>query len=306
MAWVIRTLILGLLTLMASCRKGSVAVSTVPSPRESTNQQVFEVKGIVQAVHMAQNEVVIKHEAITNYMPAMTMPFEVKNTNQLAGLLPGQPVSFRLVVTETEGWIEQIRSLGPSTNIASTAASLEAAGVHRVSEVQPLNVGDSLPQYQFTYQFGQLITTSQFKGQALAITFLFTRCPFPTFCPRMANQFAEAQQKLLSASQGPTNWQLLTISFDPEFDTPAVLKAYAQNHHYDPKHWNFATGDLGDITALGEQFGLAFWHDESGSITHNLRTIVIDANGRVHKVFEGGNWTSDELVTEVVQAAAKH
>jgi protein SCO1/2 len=118
----------------------------------------------------------------------------------------------------------------------------------------------------------------------------------------MANQFAEAQQKLLAMANSPTNWHLLTISFDPEFDKPAVLLAYALAHQYNPKYWTFATGELIDITAIGEQFGLAFWHDETGSITHNLRTVVLDSGGRVQKVFEGGDWTSAELVAELVKA----
>jgi protein SCO1/2 len=235
------------------------------------------------------------------------MPFDVKDINELAGLVPGQPVSFRLIVTDTDGWIDRIRRLGQPTNALNSAVNLDQeVGVHRVRDVRPLGLGDALPEYHFTNQFGEALSTPQFKGQAVAITFLFTRCPFPTFCPRMANQFAEAQQKLLALPNAPANWQLLTISFDPEFDTPPVLKAYAQSHHYDPNHWSFATGDLGDITAIGEQFGLAFWKDGSGSITHNLRTVIIDANSRVQKVFEGSNWTSDDLVAELVKAAVNH
>jgi protein SCO1/2 len=175
--------------------------------------------------------------------------------------------------------------------------------VQRVPDVEPLELGDPLPQYYFTNQFDLAITTTQFKGQALAITFLFTRCPFPTFCPKMANQFGEAQQKLLSLSGGPTNWHLLTITFDPDFDKPSVLKSYAESHHYIPEHWTFATGDLTAITAIGEQFGLQFWHDQTGSITHNLRTVVIDRDGRIQKIFKGGDWTSAELCAELVKAA---
>lgn len=300
MVYLFRSLILILIVLLISCGKTPKQVTAVSSPSQSTNQQSFQAKGIIEAVRVAQKEVVIKHEAISNYMPAMTMPFEVKDTNQLIGLKPGQPVAFRLIVTDTEGWIDQIRGLGPPTN-----ASIETRGVQRIRDVQPLAVGDPLPEYNFTNQFGEPLSTAQFTGQAQAITFLFTRCPFPTFCPRMANQFAEAQQKLLALANAPTNWHLLTISFDPEFDTPPVLKAYAQSHHYDPKHWSFATGELIDITAIGDQFGLTFWHDGSGSITHNLRTVVIDAAGRVQKIFEGNNWSSDDLVSEILKAARK-
>jgi protein SCO1/2 len=119
----------------------------------------------------------------------------------------------------------------------------------------------------------------------------------------MANHFEELQKLFLKMGNAPTNWHLLTISFDPEFDKPEVLKSYAEMHHYDPAHWTFATGDLEDVTAIGEQVGLAFWHDGNGSISHNLRTVIIDAGGRVQKIFEGNAWTVAELAEEMAKAA---
>ncbi len=286
--------------LLSSCKKSAEPVSSSNgSTAPSTNLQVFEVKGIVKAIHLNRKEIEIKHEAIPNYMPGMTMPFDVKDTNELTGLAPEQPISFRLNVTETEGWVDKIKPLGPPQ--AAPAANVSSA--HPIRATQPLQTGQPLPEYHLTNELGQPITTTQFKGQALAITFLFTRCPFPTFCPRLANDFEETQQKLLGLTNGPANWHLLTVSFDPEFDQPAVLKAYAEAHHYDPARWTFATGDLGDITSLGDLFGLAFWHDSTGSITHNMRTAVIDAHGNLQKVFEGKDWTSAELVAEIVKAA---
>jgi protein SCO1/2 len=121
----------------------------------------------------------------------------------------------------------------------------------------------------------------------------------------MSTSFEEVQQKMLGNSAGPTNWHLLTISFDPEFDKPAILKSYAERYKYDPAHWTFATGELIDITAIAEQFGLTFWHDETGSLSHNLRTAVIDATGRVQKIYTGNKWTSDELASELQAAARK-
>ena len=288
-----------LLTLSCSKTPESVSVASQTPVTSSTNHQVFEVKGIVKSIAPARKEIEIKHEAIPGYMPAMTMPFDVKDTNELAGLHAGQSIVFRLTATDTDGWVDNIRvSALEGSNAPTAAATSEPVHV-----VQPLQIGEALPQYHLTNQLGQAITTTQFKGQALAMTFLFTRCPFPTFCPRLANDFEEAQQKLLTLQGGPTNWHLLTISFDPEFDRPSVLKAYAQAHHYDPAHWTFATGDLGDVSALGDLFGLAFWHDSTGSITHNMRTAIIDANGRLQRVFEGKDWTSAELAAEIVKAA---
>jgi protein SCO1/2 len=265
---------------------------------QNTNQRVFQVKGVIKAIRPARKEIEIKHEAIPDYMPAMTMPFDLKDANELAGLKPEQPISFRLTVTDTDGWVDQIKALGPPQVTETNAAAPSAVRV-----VRPLNIGEQLPEFHLTNELGQPITATQFKGQALAITFLFTRCPFPTFCPRLANDFADTQDKLLGLQGGPTNWRLLTISFDPEFDRPAVLKSYALAHHYDPAHSTFATGDLGEITSMGDLFGLAFWHDSTGSITHNMRTVVIDANGRLQKVFEGKDWTSAELAAEIVKAA---
>jgi protein SCO1/2 len=289
------------LLLAASCQRTPEASSgSASQPPHGSHQQVFQVKGIIIELKPRQKEVTIKHEAVPSYMPAMTMPFEVKNTNDLAGLQAGDPVSFRLTVTDTEGWIDQIRKIGPPTNTVPTTGPFRF-----VREIRPLNPGDLLPDYHFTNQLGQSFSLGKFKGRALAITFLFTRCPYPTFCPLMANHFAEAQQKLLARPQGPTNWHLVTISFDPQFDSPAVLKAYAEAYKYDPAHWSFATGTLVDITAIADQFGLAFWHDESGGLSHNLRTAVMDASGRVQKVFEGNQWTSDELVAELVKAASE-
>jgi protein SCO1/2 len=288
------------LLMLVSCKR-SPGIDSVSSSisAQSTNERIFQVKGIIKALRPRQKEIEIKHESIPGYMPAMTMPFDVKDTNEFAGLQPEQPISFRLTVTDTDGWVDHIQSLGlPSKDPGSSNSPGKI-----VRALEPLQTGDSLPEFRLTNQLGQAITTTQFKRQALAITFLFTRCPFPTFCPRLANDFAEAQQKLLTLQAGPTNWHLLTISIDPEFDQPTVLKGYAEAHRYDPAHWTFATGDPGDISALGDLFGLAFRHDSTGSITHNMRAAVIDSNGRLQKVFEGKDWTSAEMVAEIVKAA---
>jgi len=292
-------LIIGMLGL-SGCKPSAPESQGKPvASAPGTNQQIFRVKGVVISVKPKEKSIEIKHEEVPGYMPAMTMPFDVRDTKELAGIQAGDAVSFRLLVTDTEGWIDQIRKLiPPTTNGTSTTASLRV-----LREVEPLNVGDPLPECHFTNQFGQPISTTQFKGQAMALTFLFTRCPFPTFCPFLANQFAEAQQKLLKLPNAPTNWHLLTISFDPDFDKPAILKAYAERYKYDPVHSTFATGAMIDITALAEQVGMTFWRDDTGNISHNLRTIVVDASGRLRKIFTGNQWTSDELVEEILKAS---
>ncbi|MGN6552514.1 MAG: SCO family protein [Verrucomicrobiota bacterium] len=274
------------------------SASSAEATSTKTNQQVFQVKGLVIEVKPDEKSVKIKHEEIPGYMQAMTMFFDVKDTNDLAGIEAGDPVTFRMTVTDTYGWIDQIRKTGPKRNDLPTTGP-----VRFVRDVDPLDVGDVLPEYHFTNQIGQSFSTKQFKGQALAINFLFTRCPFPTFCPQTARNFAETQQQLLALKNAPTNWHLLTISFDPEFDKPAVLKRYAERYNYDSNHWTFATGALIDITAIADQLGLKFWRDQNGGFDHNLRTVVIDPSSRIQTIFIGNEWTSEELVSELTKAA---
>jgi len=148
-----------------------------------------------------------------------------------------------------------------------------------------------------------VIHLADFQGQALAFTFIFTRCPFPNFCPRMSSNFADAYKQLSSAPDAPKNWRLLSISFDPEHDRPEVLKSYAKKYQYETNHWSFATGALIDIDAITEQFGLMFPREGAG-FNHNLRTVVVDAQGKVQKVFIGNEWKVADLVAEIVKAAA--
>lgn len=269
----------------------------------TTNQQVFQVKGVVVELEPDGKTVKIKHEEIPGYMGAMTMPFEARNTNELSGLTAGDAVSFRMTVTDTDGWIDQIKKLDVPRD-ASVNTLPANAPIRIVRDVEPLNVGDALPEYHFTNQLGQAVSLSQFRGQALALTFIFTRCPFPTFCPLMSNNFRAVQEALLQNANAPTNWHLLTITFDPEWDTPPRLKGYARQFNADPQHWSFLTGTLIDITAIAEQCGLTFWREGDGSnISHNLRTVVVDARGRVQKIFTENKWTSQELAAEIMKAA---
>jgi protein SCO1/2 len=224
-------------------------------------------------------------------------------------LKAGDAVAFRMVVTKDDGWIENVRKLAPAAaepkriTLPSTNDTNGQPLTFRKSPmVEPLEVGQQVPDYKFTNQFGQPISFHQFKGQALGITFVFTRCPFPTFCPRMSVNFQQAQNKLKLMANAPTNWTLLSISFDPEYDTPARLKTYATPYNLDTNHWQFATSDLWNVDGITEQLGLQFWK-EQGTIQHNLRTAVFDARGRLQKVFTGNEWTVDEFAAEMVKAA---
>ena len=242
----------------------------------------------------------IEHEEIPNYMEAMTMMFDVKESSILTGLAAGDNVTFRMLVTEEDGWIEAIQKLdGPRTPLPPLAP-----GLRRVREVEPLAVGDRMPDYVFTNTLGEAVHLTNYLGDAVGLTFIFTRCPFPTFCQRLSGSFSATQKKLQAMTNGPTNWRLLSITIDPEYDTPERLKAYARRYDADPKRWDFLTGDLTDITAIGEQFGLQFWRpDPAAPINHNVRTVVINAAGRVHWMTVENEWAPSSLAEQIVEAA---
>ena len=277
-----------------------------------TNRQVFQVKGVVKELKPNGKTAVIAHETIPNYMDAMTMDFDVKDKSELAGLNPGDAISFRMVVTKDDGWIENVRKLPPATptnaNQVITLNSTNDTNVgplkfRRSPIVEPLAIGAAVPDYKFTNQFGAPISLAQFKGRALGVTFIFTRCPFPTFCPRMSQHFQKAQSLLKAKADAPKNWSLLSLSFDPAWDTPERLDRYSKTYNLDTNHWQFATSDLWTIDGFSEQVGLTFDRPTPTSLPeHNLRTLVIDAQGRLQKIFVGNEWTAEEFAEEMVKA----
>ena len=277
----------------------SGANPTTEKTTTKTERQEFQVRGVVQEVKAPDKEVVIKHEEIPNYMPAMTMTFEVKNANELSGISSNDVVSFRMIVTDDDGWIENLTKVGVSTN---ANADLIRSRTRIVREVEPLAVGDKMPNYPFTNSLGEKVELKDFAGQAYAFSFIFTRCPFPTFCPRMNNNFEAAYKQLIAMPNAPTNWHLLSISFDPEFDTPQRLREYSATYNPDPKKWSWVTGAMIEIDAITEQLGLVFTF-ENNTYNHTLRTAVVDKNGVIRQIFWGNEWTPQDLVKELVAGA---
>jgi protein SCO1/2 len=261
--------------------------------------RTFQVKGVVQSLAPDRQTIHIRHEEIPGYMPAMTMPFTVRDPGQLGPVAPGDTVAFRLVVTSDDGWIEDVNRLesGPGP---TTRPVVESVRVARI--VDELKEGDEMPDYRFTTELGRSVRLSQFRGQALGFTFFYTRCPYPTFCPRMTANFAAASASLRATRHGPRNWRLLSISFDPAYDIPATLRTYAKSHQYDPDRWSFVTGAIIDIDAITEQFGMFFARD-GANFSHNVRTVVVNAQGRIQRIFVGNQWSVDDFVAEMVKAA---
>jgi protein SCO1/2 len=286
---------LSAMLFLTACHKQSGPLPE-SGPASAADRRTFVVNGVVKVVEPDGKTVVIQHEAITNYMAAMTMPFEVRDARELRGLQPGDAISFHLVVTPKEGWID-----GITRRLDFTPDPAGRPTVYLTRGDEPLEEGDMLPDFHFTNELGQAVSLSQYKGRVLAFTFFFTACPFPNFCPRMTGNFAEAAAQLNHLPGAPVRWHLLSISFDPQNDTPQRLLNYAKGAHYDPSHWSFLTGEMVQIIELADLFGEHF-STENGSISHNLRTVVVDARGRVRKIYRSNDWTSGELVQEMVKA----
>jgi len=269
--------------------------SSAPPAAAATNQ-TFAVRGVIQQIPADHRHVTIKHEKIPGYMAAMTMDFSVRDPNALAGFAPGDEISFTLVVTDADDWIENLRRTGKVGGISGPP------GWHAVEP--ELAVGDTLPDYEFTSETGRAVKLSDFRGRAVAFTFFFTSCPLPEYCPRMNRNFAEARKILLADTNAPANWQLLSISFDSAFDQPQILSSYAGLYRgTNADRWLFAVASTNTLASLAPKVDLNFWR-ENGSITHNLRTVVLDGNGKIFKQFDGNDWTPQDLAN-AIRASAK-
>ena len=276
------------LLALAACHRA-------PAPTSAASTTVFEVRGVVKKVSAERRKAVIAHEAIPNYMDAMTMEFDVPDAADFAAMQPGGALAFRLSVTDTRSWIDHVRQIADAPGSLILAAS--AADAAPAGQLPP---GAPAPDCALVDQRGAALHLADFKGRALAVTFIFTRCPLPDFCPRLSHQF-EAVQRALAQPGADANWQLLSISFDPDYDTPARLAEYAAHFHPDAAHWIFATGARDEVRKFGGAFGLSV-AGENAQLNHNLRTVVVDAAGRVQKIFAGNEWTAAELTAEMQRA----
>jgi protein SCO1 len=257
-------------------------------------ERIFQARGIVRGLDFNEKIVSIQHEAISNFMAAMTMPFTVKSTNELAGLSVGDKISFELHVTETESWIDGISKIGtasPDKNQSPT--NQQISGTQK----------NPLWYCKFTNELGQAVSLNDFHGQALAVTFIYTRCPLPNACRRLSKNFQEAEQKLEAMPSAPTNWHFISFTFDPDYDTPDVLKNYGKLYNYNPAHWSFLTGSPEKIAELTRLSDLKVEFDD-GLIKHNFRTFVVDATGHLQTVFPISGDFSDSIVAEMLKGVA--
>ncbi|MEO8078563.1 MAG: SCO family protein [Acidobacteriota bacterium] len=256
----------------------------------------YELKGQIVAVDPVRQELTITHQDIRGFMPGMTMPFKVRDPRLLDGREAGDLVTGTLVVEDTDAYLASVERTGH-------AALTEAPPAPRMDV---LDTGETVPDVRLTEETGTSRSFSEWRGRALAVTFIYTRCPLPDFCPAMDRQFAAVQRAVAADPQLRDRVRLLSISFDPAFDTTAVLAEHARRVGADPGLWHFATGERDAIGAFALRFGVSVMPEEGAApgIVHNLRTAVIDRNGRVVQIFSGTDWTPAELLEALRRASA--
>jgi protein SCO1/2 len=273
----------------------------------------YEVRGQVLAADAARKELTIKHEDISGFMPAMTMPFAVRDERLLQGRAAGELIVATLVVEDNAAYLSAIRRTG----FAPLAEMPPTAPVH------VLAAGDPVPDTAFVDQTGRARRLSDWRGRVLAVTFIYTRCPLPNFCPLLDRHFRGVQREIVEDPALRERVRLLSVSFDPEYDTPKVLAAHAARISANPAYWTMLTGERDEVDRFASKLGVSIIRPPAGGrsdlpaprsggpaaetttspeIVHNLRTAVIDSQGRLVTMLSGNEWQPSELLTHLRNA----
>jgi protein SCO1 len=263
------------------------------------DQRQYTLQGQVLAVAADRREANIKHEEIKGFMPAMTMPYKAADERQFEHLAAGDLITATLVVVSNGAYLKDVKKVGEAPLEKAPNAAPSAS-----SGFELLNPGEVVPNAQFVDQDGKMRDLASFRQSTLVVTFIYTRCPLPTFCPLMDRHFVAIQNKL-KAEPALRNVHLVSVSFDPLADTPPVLKKHAAMLGADPKYWTFLTGQRDEIDKFAARFGVAVTREMSNplDISHNLRTAIV-ANGALVKAYTGNEWTPDQVLADLRQVAA--
>jgi protein SCO1 len=250
--------------------------------------RTYDARGRVISIADDARSIVVDHEDIRGLMPAMTMPFTVDDPSEIDGIAEGDAIGFRLNVTDDRSWIDRVRLLDPSAVEGRPSQPV----VSEDSDVRLMMPGETVPEFTLVDSDGSLLTDDDLRGRPYLITFIYTRCPIPDYCPLMARRFAEIQAEL---NERAVDLELISVSIDPEYDSPEVMSDYAERLNADQSNWRFATGSPAQVSRAATIFGV-FYNEADGGINHNLSTVLVDSEGRVRRIWRGNEWAVDEVV----------
>jgi protein SCO1 len=286
-----------LLIVLAGChasRQNSTAIEA------GSSYKIYKLRGKVVSTNAATGEVILDHEAIPGFMDAMTMPYKLKDASILSELHPADVLTADLLVSQNA---DADVLLDHIVVVAQGKPDYEPAVVYHVPAP-----GDTVPDFALRNQDGRTIHLDQFRGKALLITFIYTRCPLPDFCPRVTHHFAAIEKQLEDDPALGARTHLLSVSFDPAHDTPERLRAYgAQYIGSDAKgafaRWDFAVPQKPALLEMAKYFDLGMTAGPEDSITHTLSTTLIGRDGKVVRFYPGNEWTPEEVMADVKHAA---
>jgi len=268
-----------------------ICLSGISCGRSTANEKRYDLKGKVVVVEPEKHLVTIAHQDIKGFMPAMTMPFTVPSESDLQILAPDDEITATLVVDGSHSWLEGLIIARQSANTSAMPTVVQA------------KEGDEVPNFTLRNQDNREIRIQDYRGKALLLTFIYTRCPVPEYCTLMSNNFAQVDRELGRDSDIYSKTHLLSISIDPAHDTPQVLRSYGAAHteRYQNEtfaHWEFGTGTKEQVKDIAEFFGLRYF-PEKDQIIHGLRTVIVSPDGKVAKVYNGNEWKPEEVVEEL-------
>ena len=290
------TLFLFVILLLTSCK------SSTESNQLSSAIKRYPLKGKVVSVDRTAKKAKIDHETVEGYMPAMTMDFPIHADWVWDDLVPGSEVRAELVIDNTSKDPYYLENLGI---VAAPNPDLPPVSI----DERFAQIGKEAPDFSLTNQDGKRISLKDFRGKALAITFIYSRCPLPEYCIKMSTNFSDTTNQIAQDAEMKDKLRLLSISFDPENDTPEKLRSYGIGYlGNDPKIkfdvWQLAIGSDAEVRKIADFFGLRYQTDENDKtqINHSLRTVVIAPDGKVTKIFPGNEWTPRQLLAEMESA----
>ncbi len=255
---------------------------------QSAPEKHYPVQAEVISADPQRQMITVKHGDIPGLMPAMTMSYMVADPKQIEKLGPGDKITADLVVSDSKGRLEKIVLVSKGEGKPSPGTS------QRLPEK-----GETVPDFAFVNQDGKSIHISDYRGKALLVSFIYTRCPLPDYCPRLNENFRQIQSILRENPNSPKHTAFLSVSFDPEHDTPAVLKHYASTYNRaqsaaSPMDWQFAVPSAKDLPEIAYFFGLVY-QPEKAQIVHSLSTTLVSPEGKIENVYMGNEWTPAEV-----------
>ncbi len=282
--------------LLAALALGVSGCKKSAQPAAQQQAKRYHLVGKVVSIDKDQASVMVDGQEIVGFMGAMTMAYSVRDAKVLTPLAPGDEIAADVVVDDQGAYLENI------------VVTKKGDGKGPTGATDPPKPGDKVPDFALINQDGKKIHLSSYQGDVLLVTFIYTRCPFPDFCPLVSRNFSKIYASLKKDPSIGPKVRLLSVSFDPAHDTPQALRKYAGTFSAttggDPyDRWQFAVVPQKDLVEVANFFGLYYNFDAGGQITHSLSTTVIGPDGKVYKWYSDNDWKPDDLIADAAQAA---